>query len=170
MKMDDKTPVATKAQKDTFVNQWKTALAEAKLTSTQLTKIKGILTDTSKKMADNFMSLSDYRTKQKQASGDEAAELKKRVDLKENERDVIVSQTQIALKGFLNKDQINLVMMAGFHGTSLSMSGSNHSADMKGQNMNQSKLDQMTMDLGKLAEKINGNCEAVTLGLVLKNL
>ncbi|HYH03768.1 MAG TPA: hypothetical protein VEC37_11735, partial [Bacillota bacterium] len=78
---------------------------------------------------------------------------------------------QIALKEFLNKDQVNLVMMAGFHNTSLSMSGSNHDADMKNdKHMNQTKLDRMAMDLGKLAEKINKNCEAVSLGLVIKNL
>lgn len=171
MKMDDNAPPATKEQKEEFISQWKKAMVEAEFNPDQLAKLTRQLESSTKKLEDNFIILSEYREKQKKASGDETAKMKKRVDLTESERDVIISRTQIELKEFLNKDQLNLIMMAGFHGASISMSGENHSPEMNNDpKMSQSKLDQMTMDLGKMVEPINWNCEAVSLKLILANL
>jgi hypothetical protein len=166
--MDNSTPVATSKDRNDFIALWKKALAESNLKQDQLTKLSADLTATAQKLSENYMGLTDYRNQKAKATGDTAAKLQKRVDLKESERDLIISQTEMSLKKYLNAEQLDLVMMAGFHNVSMAYTGDKH---MNGMDMGkEGKLGEMATDLSKLAQKLNRNCDAVTLNLVIKNL
>lgn len=166
--MGESTPVATTKDRDRFIDLWKKAYIEAGLKAEQKIKLSADLENNSDKLKENYASLMSYRDQKAKAKGEEAAKLQKRIDLKESERDLIISQVEMSMKKYLNADQLDLVMMAGFHGVSISYSGDKH---MSGMDMkNDSKVGKMATDLSELAGKLNRNCEAVTLELIRKNL
>lgn len=166
------TTPATNNDRDSFNNLWKKAFAAGSFTADQTKRLTAELGTSSKKLTENYTGLNDLLQQQKKAAkGDNSTSIQKRVDLKEAERDLIVSQTKLKLEEFLSKDQANLVLMAGFHGVSSSMSGENHLNNTHGEmNQQMGTVEQQTMDLGKLAEKLNQNCQATTLELIRTNI
>ncbi|HEX3045664.1 MAG TPA: hypothetical protein VHY08_12975 [Bacillota bacterium] len=162
----DTTP-ATAADKDSFKALWGKAYVAGLFTPEQTQRLNTELETASKKLTDNYMGLSVFLNQLKTAKGDAAKTIQKRIDLKEAERDLITSQTKLKLEEFLSKEQVNLILMAGFHGISVSMSGDEHLNNLHGtMNTQMDGAEQTAMDLGKLAGKINQNCEAVTLELI----
>jgi hypothetical protein len=166
------TTPATNADRDSFNDLWKKAFAAGSFTADQTKRLATELETSSIKLTENYTGLNDLSQQQKKAAkGDNSTSIQKRVDLKEAERDLIVSQTKLKLEEFLSTDQVNLVLMAGFHGVSLSMSGEKHLNNTHGEmNQQMGTVEQDTMDLGKLAEKLNQNCQATTLELIRTNI
>jgi hypothetical protein len=166
----DTTPV-TAAERDSFKALWEKAFTAGMFTPEQTQRLVTELDDASGKLADNYMRLSDFLKQLKTAQDDTAKTIQKRIDLKEAERDLIASQTKLKLEEFLSKEQVNLILMAGFHGISVGMSGEEHLNSMHGaMSAQMGTAEQLAMDLGKLAEKINQNCEAVTLEMIRAGL
>lgn len=164
------TPTATAADRDSFNDLWIKAFMAGSFTPEQTKRLTSELEEASKKLTENYMGLNNYLQQKKTGKGNEAT-LQKRIDLKEAERDLIVSQVKLKLEEFLTKEQVSLILMAGFHGISVSMSGEEHLNTMHGEmNPQMGSVEQLAMDLGKLAEKINQNCQATTLELIRTSL
>lgn len=194
--MDAKTTTpATEADRNTFKNLWEKAFKEADFTPEQTARLATELEAASKKLADNYKVLSDLLEKKKTAKPNETAKIDKRLDLTEAERDLIASQTKLKLGEFLSEEQAKLVFMATFHGTSLSLSGEAHMKSMESDNSqdqkanmgmvtkensaakdsmepkeNQEAKEQARMALMKAVEKLNQNCEAVTIDIIRTSL
>lgn len=158
----------TAADRDSFKTIWKKALDSASLTKEQQTRLAMELETISKKLAENYMGLDDLLKQQKAGKG--TATSQKRIDLKEAERDLIISQGKVKLEEFLTKDQVGVLSMAAFHGVSMSWSGAEHITSMV-KEMIQNKNDEpLATELGKLADKLNQNCQAVTLEIIRESL
>ena len=164
MGMGNKPTSTTDLQKyqESFKSVWKNAYQSFAFTPEQTKRLNKELETTSKQLADNFMVL-DSALNQKTANkaGDQ-----KRIDLAEAERDLIISQAKMTLDEFLSKEQVNLILTAGFHGVSMSNSGEGHLSKIHGGVMIPGPSVPMMKELGSLAEKLNLNCKAVTLELI----
>lgn len=165
--MKNSTP-GTAADRDSFKTLWKKTLDSASFTGEQQKRLAVELEAISKKLAENYMGLEDLLKQQK--AGKATATSQKRIDLKEAERDLIITQSKVKLEEFLTKDQIGLLSMASFHGVSMSWSGEDHITGMVKEMIPNKNFEKPATDLGELADKLNQNCQAVTLEMIRESL
>ncbi len=162
---------ATENEKTSFVELWKKVFESGGFTPGQTEKLAAELKTASLLLADNFKVLSSYLEKKKTAPAADVASIDKRIDVAEAERDLIASETKLALDKFLTREQVDLVQVAVFHGISMTLSDEKHLEGMTGgTGKGQGRGVETLAELGKLAAKLNLNCEAVTLSLLLATL
>jgi acetyl-CoA carboxylase alpha subunit len=160
----DSTGSVTAADRDAFIELWKKAFTAGAFSDDQAKRLAVEIEEASKKLAENYKVLSGYLEKLKKAKDEK---IEKRLNITEAERDLIISQVKLKLKEFLNNDQVIIVEIAVFHGTSMSLAGDDHLNSMHGGIGEQlGNVKQLAMDLGKLSGKLNQECQAVTLELV----
>ena len=155
----------------TFVEQWNHAFSNSAFTSEQKKRLLKEVESLAKLLAQNYTELSGLLEQKGKVTGDALTTIEKRILLKEAERDLIVDAAEQTFGEFLSKSQANLIMMAGFHGVSQSHSGTGHlDVSHGGMNQKMNSTEQTAMDLSKLAERLNINCEAVSLKLIFEHL
>lgn len=159
-------PVAG-AEREAFALLWEKAISLAAFTPEQIKRLIPELEDAQRKLATNFGDLKMLRQDRQKAAPADAATLDKRIALKEAERDLLVSRIELALKGYLSADQVNLIGMAAFHGISKSYSDGHRQQTHGGMNMQMNELEQAAMDLADLAEKLNQDGQAVSLEITI---
>lgn len=165
------TMTVSTADQGTFITLWKKAFAAGMFTPEQTRSLASELATASAKLSENYKGLNDLLQQKNAVTSGDTATIQKRIDLKEAERDLIISQTKVKLEEFLNKDQVNLVLMAGFHGASINFSGEEHLNNMHSEMPQQMKsVEELSMTLAQSAEKMNQNCQAVSLELIRTNL
>ncbi|MDP2792038.1 MAG: hypothetical protein Q8O15_09825 [Rectinemataceae bacterium] len=152
-----------------FAGLWRRAEGVAGFSAEQKARMAALLQDASAKLARNWSGLQKLRGQEGMATGDSLATVRKRIKLAEEERDLIVSETETGLGDFLAKTQIDFVLAAGFHGVSKSHSDAAHPMAM-GMTQTMSDNDDLQMRLADSARTMNVGFQAVSLDTLLKIL
>lgn len=152
-----------------FLEFWRKAAKTAAFTPEQTKRLTETLETYAEKLAENYTALDGYEQQKKNGAAAQRGDLDKRIALKESERDLIVAQAEQALREFLSEEQVELLTVAAFHAVSESHAGDEHLGSVHGKmNSQMNGLEQSTMDLGEIAGKLNVNCKAVTLDIILQ--
>lgn len=155
------------ADREAFAQLWEKAISLAAFTPEQIKRLIPELEDVQRTLAASFDELKMLRQDRLKAAFGQTEALDKRIALKEAERDLLVSKIELALKGYLSADQVNLIGMAAFHGISESYSDGHRQQTHGGMNMQMNELEQAAMDLADLAEKLNQDGRAVSLEIAI---
>lgn len=154
-----------------FLALWKEAAAKTGLNPQQWRRLAGELQGASGRLAENWTALQDLRSREAAAADESKASIRKRIDLAEAERDLIISEAETDMRDYLTEDQVMLIMMAAFHGASRSHSEEQHPMTM-GMAMTQEMtgLGEYGMKLAEAVLKMNEGFKAVSLEEILKEL
>lgn len=147
---------------------WDEAVSRTGMSQEQRSRLASELRKTAGALSDNWGSLEGLREREATAIGDARKTARRRVDLAEAERDLIVMTTQTLLRDFLNDEQVELVMSAAFHGVSRSHSEEAHPMAMgmgaDGSMQTMSGFQELEMELARTALEINERSQAVSVG------
>lgn len=163
-------PVTPANDQDAFVVLWNQATSSAAFTPAQISRLYNELGALAQTLTGNYAEIEALRQQRSQAAATDAANIDKRIALKDSERGLLLTKAQLAMGNYLAKEQIDLIAMAAFHGVSTDYSATHTDRVHGGMSMQMGGLEQATMDLGGLAAKLNVNGKAVTLDLVLNYL
>lgn len=148
---------------------WGRILETAPLTAAQIDGLVRELTPVSAALAANYAALDTFRRQEAEALGAAKETLRKRIELKEAERDLIVDRAELSLRSFLPKPQADLVLTAVFHGVSRNhcRTSGHHEPAVNG---SPTGVEQLYLDLMAAGEKYNADGRAATLEMLLGGL
>lgn len=163
-------PATPANDQNEFVALWNQAASAAAFTPAQISRLYTDLGALAQSLSGNYAEMEALRQQKNQAAATDAANIDKRIALKDSERGLLLTKVQLALNDYLTKEQVDLIAMAAFHGISADYSAAHTDRVHGGMSMQMGGLEQATMDLSGLAAKLNVNGKAITLDLVLNYL